>query len=94
MLKIKKIPTKIIAVFLILIVGIFALNEYFYIHKHINKDGSVVIHAHPYNKSQEPGQNKSHNHSAGDLVFLASMEFFLPADIAIYTALITSLNYE
>jgi hypothetical protein len=78
MLKSRNIPTKSIAVFLIIIVGVFALNEYLYIHKHICKDGSIVIHAHPYNKSQDSEQNKPHDHSAGDLVYLASFESFLP----------------
>lgn len=92
LLKQKNIPTKSIAVFLIIIVGIFALNEYFYIHKHISKDGNVVIHAHPYNKSQDSRQNRSHEHSAGDLVFLASLESFLPAAITIFIAVITSVT--
>jgi hypothetical protein len=93
MLKLKIIPTKSIAVFLIIIVGIFAINEYLYIHKHICKDGSVVIHAHPYNKSQDTGQDKSHQHSAGDLVFLISLGSFLPSAILVFIALTVSTTF-
>ena len=84
------LPSRVIAILLIFIVGIFALNEYLYIHKHISKDGTVVIHAHPYNKSQDAGQNKSHEHSSGDLVFLGNIQTFLPAATLIFTAELVS----
>jgi hypothetical protein len=90
----RHIPIKSISVFLIFIVGIFALNEYFYIHKHICKDGSIVVHAHPYNKSQDSDQRKSHEHSAGDLVYLASLESFLPASILIFIAGLSSVTFS
>jgi hypothetical protein len=84
------LPTRLVAIILIFIVGIFALNEYLYIHKHICKDGTVVIHAHPYNKSQDSGQKKSHEHSSGDLVFLASIQTFLPATDFIFSVQLVS----
>jgi len=84
------LPSRMIAVLLIFIVGIFALYEYLYIHKHISKDGTVVIHAHPYNKSQDPGQKKSHEHSSGDLVFLGSIQTFLPATSFIFSVQLLS----
>jgi hypothetical protein len=87
------LSSRIISILLIFIVGIFALNEYLYIHKHICKDGTVVIHAHPYNKSQDSGQKKSHEHSSGDLVFLASIQTFLPADDFIFIVQLVSTMY-
>ena len=86
------LPSRLIAILLIFIVGIFALNEYLYIHKHVCKDGTIVIHAHPYNKSQDSGENKSHEHSSGDLVFLGNIQSFIPAtDIEFSTYLLTSV---
>jgi hypothetical protein len=84
--KVKNIHSKTIAIFLIVVVGIFALNEYLYLHKHICKDGIVVIHAHPFNKSTDTDQNKSHEHTTGDLVFMASLEVFIPTSICFFTS--------
>jgi hypothetical protein len=92
MLKSENTPTKSIAIFLILVVGIFAINEYLYIHKHVFKNGNIVIHAHPFNKSQDTEQNKSHQHASGDLVFLTSLESFLPAMNMIFIAIISSVT--
>jgi len=92
MLKSENTPTKSIAIFLILVVGIFAINEYLYIHKHVFKIGSIVIHAHPFNKSQDSEQNKSHQHASGDLVFLTSMASFLPAMNMVFIAVISSVT--
>lgn len=88
-------PSRLVAILLIFIVGVFALNEYLYIHKHISKDGTVVIHAHPYNESQDSGQDKSHQHSSADLVFLGSIQTFIPATNFIFSVQLLSsvINY-
>ena len=89
----KNIPTKAITIFLIVVVGIFSLNEYLYIHKHIYKDSSVVIHAHPYNKSKDADRNKSHQHATGDLAFLASLKTFLPNAIFKFITVVSSVKF-
>jgi len=91
--KLNNIPSKTIAIFLIVIVGIFSINEYLYIHKHIFKDGSVVVHAHPYNKSTDTDHNKSHQHDAGDLVYLASLQTFIPVVIFVFIAFVSSVKH-
>lgn len=92
-IKFKNIPSKTIAIFLIVIVGIFSINEYLYIHKHISNNGGIIIHAHPYDKSKDTGQNKSHKHGTGDLVYLTSLQTFLPAVVFIFIAHVTYLEH-
>jgi hypothetical protein len=92
-IKFKNNPSKAIAIFLIVIVGIFSINEYLYIHKHISNNGEIIIHAHPYDKSKDTGQNKSHKHETGDLVYLASLQTFLPAVVFVFIAHVTYLEH-
>lgn len=60
---------KITFVLLIVVMGCLLINQALYTHTHVKPDGSIVSHAHPFNKTQESKQGKSHTHS--------SLEFFL-----------------
>ncbi|MBN1198049.1 MAG: hypothetical protein JXA23_01765 [Bacteroidales bacterium] len=57
-------------VFLVILslVGLVVTNA-LYLHSHKLPDGTVIAHAHPFNKSQDPAPYKQHNHS--------SVEFFV-----------------
>jgi len=85
---------KSIAIFLILVVGIFAINGQLYIHKHVSKEGNIVIHAHPYNKSQDKGACKSHHHATGELAFLTSLESFLPASNLVFVVGVSKVTFR
>lgn len=60
---------KLAAAMLILLIGCLLVNQALYTHSHVLPDGSIVSHAHPFNKSQESKQGASHQHS--------TLEFFL-----------------
>jgi len=54
---------------LILVMGSLLVNQALYTHNHVLPDGSIVSHAHPFNKTQESKQGVAHQHS--------SLEFYL-----------------
>ncbi|MEN8157866.1 MAG: hypothetical protein ABFS10_13025 [Bacteroidota bacterium] len=56
-------------VLVICVMGVMVANKAVYIHIHVMDNGTVITHAHPFNKSQESEQGKSHQHS--------NLEFFL-----------------
>lgn len=60
---------KLTTALLIVIMGCLLINQALYTHTHVRPDGSIVSHAHPFNKSQESKQGRSHQHS--------TLEFFL-----------------
>ena len=69
---------------LIMIMGSLLLNQALYTHTHVMPDGSIVSHAHPFNKSQESEQGGSHQHS--------SLEYFLLQNLLLlFSAAIGSL---
>jgi hypothetical protein len=75
----RDISIKLIAITLIVVVGIHSLNSYFYTHRHLLDDGTIITHAHPFNKSTDANPFKTHTHTTEELTFLATLIYFLPA---------------
>lgn len=65
---------------MIVITGVYMLNQALFTHKHIAEDGTVVTHAHPYDRS-DSGPYKHHIHSRAELIVFDSAKtlFFVPA---------------
>ena len=61
------------------IIGLLIINSILFTHSQVLSDGSIVVHAHPYNKTSNPPSN--HNHHDNDLLVLnnISLLFFLGA---------------
>ena len=58
---------KWVAAVLVLSVGLLIVNNVVFLHTHKLPDGSIVVHAHPYNKSDDPAPFKKHNHTSKEL---------------------------
>jgi len=54
---------------MILVMSAILVNKAVYIHVHVMPDGSVITHAHPFNKNADSDAGKSHHHS--------NLEFFM-----------------
>jgi len=78
MRKYQDISYQLIAILLIAVVGIHSLNSFFNTHSHRLANGSIITHAHPYDHSKDKDPLKTHHHNATELVFLASLHYFLP----------------
>ena len=57
------------AVLMIVIISFLMVNRAFFIHIHVQPDGSVHSHAHPFSKSSSNSKGSTHQHT--------SLEFFL-----------------
>lgn len=57
-------------------------------HAHILGNGQVVVHAHPYNKSQDAAPFKKHQHSAPEFIQLSQLQllFLVSLFVAVLTA--------
>lgn len=53
------------------IIGMLIINSILYTHSQTLADGSVIVHAHPYNKTSNPPSN--HKHKADELLILNSI---------------------
>ena len=74
------IISRIVALMLIGVAGTYLLNNILFTHQHILENGTVVIHAHPYDKSDSK-PDKSHHHDKAELFILHTLKilFFTPA---------------
>jgi len=55
-----------IALVLILSFGLQVLNKALYSHVHVMADGTLVTHAHPFDKSSDQEPVKHHEHTYGE----------------------------
>lgn len=54
-------------------------NNSLYIHIHTSTDGNSIIHAHPYQKSDNGTQGNNHQHNGFELLALDTFQDFTPA---------------
>ena len=73
--KIKRLLFSGIFLFLI---GFIILNQGYFSHNHQLKDGTVVTHAHPYNKGLDDNKSpfSSHEHSKAEYVLISNLGIF------------------
>lgn len=65
----------------LLIAGAFIfqiVTKTVYPHIHKLPDGTLVTHAHPYNKSSDSKPIKSHSHASSELILLQNLDFIIP----------------
>jgi hypothetical protein len=67
---IKNITIKSVLYLLIVMMSIFVINNTLFIHAHKTDDGRIVVHAHPYDKSDDSQPYKSHQHTKNEFLFL------------------------
>jgi len=70
---ISNISKKTFAILMIGTMGLLIVNKGLFIHSHKLEDGSIIIHAHPYDKNQDSEPFKKHHHSKAEFIFLQSL---------------------
>ncbi len=82
---VKHITIKLLPYLIIGMMGALIVNKSIYLHTHKLADGTVVLHAHPYNKSGDSKPFKSHHHSDTQLLFFQSIKIlFFTAFTALF----------
>ena len=86
----RNITIKAVIYLMIAFVIMLMVNKSLFIHTHIMPDGTVVVHAHPYNKTSDSAPIKSHNHSKLELVFLANLQLLMLISFFVLVLLVLS----
>jgi len=73
----KNITLKLVIYLMIAFVIMLMVNKSVFIHTHVLPDGTVVVHAHPYNKTTDSAPIKSHQHSKLELMFLQNLQLLI-----------------
>ncbi|MBN2635460.1 MAG: hypothetical protein JXR61_04260 [Prolixibacteraceae bacterium] len=67
------------------IIGMFVFNNIVFLHSHKLDNGLIVIHAHPFKKSNDTEPFKIHKHTTAELIIIQSLQLFLLAIILVVT---------
>ncbi len=72
---------RMVSLILLLVMTILVFNNTVYTHVHVMPDGSLVTHAHPFQKGEDSGQGTGHQHSSSIYFLLDHFQilFFLIA---------------
>jgi Na+/H+ antiporter NhaC len=71
---VNRITIKAFIFLMLAIMGLMITNQALFLHLHKMPDGKVIVHAHPYNKSDDTKPFKSHWHSNAELMFFQHLE--------------------
>jgi len=80
---VNNISLKVIAILLFGLMCLMILDKAFFLHTHKLSDGTIIVHAHPYNKSADSKPFKTHHHS--DTIF----HFYHVVNLLFLTAFLT-----
>ena len=73
---------------MIALISVLLVNRALYIHIHVQSDGSVVSHAHPFSKKSGTSQGTEHQHTSLDFFLLDQLDvlvFFACVFLALKT---------
>ncbi|ALO15517.1 hypothetical protein L21SP5_01877 [Salinivirga cyanobacteriivorans] len=81
---------RLLSIILVFTAIFIIANKAIYLHVHEANDGTLIVHAHPFNKSADNDPIKKHHHnlleyvllSHFDLLFIASLLFTLAGKFA------------
>jgi len=65
---------RLTVILMIAVMAGLTVNNMAYIHVHNMPDGTLVTHAHPFNKKTENGQGTSHSHSEAGFLFFQDLQ--------------------
>lgn len=75
---------------MVTVIAMLTFNQSAFMHTHKLADGTVISHAHPYNKTTDSAPIKSHHHTLIDFLILENINFlFLAVIIALTIWLLT-----
>lgn len=78
----------LIAGLFLTVIGLFIVNNVVFLHAHRLSNGKVLIHAHPYNKQQDSGPIKHHNHSPIQIYHISQIQLLFFASCLLIIALL------
>ena len=92
----RNITIKLVADLMIVIMAMLIVNKALFTHSHKTANNTVIVHAHPYNKSTDTNPYKSHLHTNAEYIFLHNLKILsLPGELMllIFYSICLKKNY-
>jgi len=81
---VKHITLKIFILLMVAVMGMLIANNAIFMHVHKLNDGTIISHAHPYDKTSDTQPHKSHQHSKVEYVLFHNLEILFPVFFLIF----------
>ena len=91
-IKYKKLPNTMIVVLLCSLFAFQIFNKAVYGHTHIMADGTIVYHAHPYDKQPASAPSKKHHHSKHEYLLLEQLKLEIAVFFVLFHIALSSNN--
>lgn len=78
------------------VVGTLILNKAVFLHTHKLNDGTVVVHAHPFQASTDSHSNNPHQHTKSGIYYFDQLSFLysqLPDDVTFHAAAYHTIHF-
>jgi len=75
---VKYITIKIVILLMTGVMCLLIVNTAIFLHVHKLNDGTIISHAHPYDKTSDTHPFKTHQHSKTDFLHIHTLEIFFP----------------
>jgi hypothetical protein len=86
---VNNISVRTIAIILIGLMNLMILDKALFLHTHKLNDGTIIVHAHPFNKSADSKPFKTHHHSNSIFHFYHIVNLLFPAIILTFALILT-----
>lgn len=86
----KKIAIRLIALLLVFAVAGNTITNALYLHSHRLPDGSVITHAHPFNKTQDKSPYKHHRHTQVELFLLNHLQLLFGGAMLLFLLVLSA----
>ena len=74
---------RIFSILLIIVMTALLINKVVYTHIHIEADGSIITHAHPFSKKAQKHPGSGHQHSGAMLFLLDQLDVLIMSMTAV-----------
>ncbi len=85
---VKKIAIQLFACLTISIIGLLLVNNSIFFHTHKLADGTLITHAHPYNKSNDTEPIKSHHHTKLEFIVIQNLGMIFHFVVLVFVLII------
>ncbi|NPA36725.1 MAG: hypothetical protein GXO47_07740 [Chlorobi bacterium] len=86
---VNQISIKTIAIILTGLMSLMIVDKALFLHTHKLDDGTIIAHAHPFNKSEDSKPFKTHHHSDSVFHFYHVVNLLFPAIVLTFTLILS-----
>lgn len=87
---------KAVAYLVLGVMGLLILNKAVYLHTHTLNDGTIVVHAHPFQATSDSNSGNPHQHTKCGFYFLDQLSFLysqLPDNVVLSAAVYHTISF-